>query len=40
MIKAIILQLLLAMFGVVNRCVDLLGQGDCLIVELRREQDL
>jgi 2-polyprenyl-3-methyl-5-hydroxy-6-metoxy-1,4-benzoquinol methylase len=37
-LKMAILPVLLGLFGVVNRCVDLLGQGDCLMVELRREQ--
>ena len=37
-LKILIAPLLLGVFGVVNRCVDLLGQGDCLMVELRREQ--
>ncbi len=32
-----ILFLLLGLFGVVNRCVDLFVQGDCLMVELKRE---
>jgi SAM-dependent methyltransferase len=39
-VKGMILALLLGGFGVFNRCIDLLGQGDCLMVELRREQDL
>jgi SAM-dependent methyltransferase len=34
------LLLVLAGIGLLNRCVDLLGQGDCLMVELRREADL
>ncbi len=39
-VKKAILALILGLLGVVNRCVDLLGQGDCLMVELKREQDL
>ena len=31
-LRASILPLLLGLFGVVNRCVDLLGHGDCLMV--------
>lgn len=38
--KAVLLPVVLGVLGVVNRCVDLLGQGDCLMIELRRKQEL
>ncbi len=37
-LRVAIFPLLLGVFGVVNRCVDLLGHGDCLMVELKRGQ--
>jgi len=38
-VKAIVLLLFVGAFGLVNRCIDLLGFGDSLMVELERQQD-
>jgi SAM-dependent methyltransferase len=38
-LRMMLMTLVLGAFGVLNRCVDMFGQGDCLMVELRRGQD-
>jgi SAM-dependent methyltransferase len=35
-LRRVLLALALGMFAVINRCVDAIGQGDCLLVELKR----
>lgn len=38
-LRMMLMTIVLGAFGVLNRCVDMVGQGDCLMVELRRRQD-